>query len=323
MPWNPQRVVQRNGRIIRLKSRHREVYLHTLLAKKGDLDDALELEARLRQKIAAANASIGMESKVLAALEAESRAYADLKEFTDRLAEGDVTLLEEGEGGESGSFAGEEYRAKLARAKMEGEIPRLKALPWGVGSCFLHGVNAETLYPVVVFAARDRRGGRHWRAIGADGQLQRDDLEMLRVSDPAAAPRADVPDLDLDGLWSAAVRDICDEHNAALDPAAREQRLPASQRWALGLLRDPSLPERPELGQADAALLAPRDAVVLRALSAARRQLDGGEITPLQAVDAVLTVIAEFGLRPVSREHEIAQPLTPDDVGVVVYQVVV
>ncbi len=26
MPWNPQRVVQRNGRVIRLKSPHDEVY---------------------------------------------------------------------------------------------------------------------------------------------------------------------------------------------------------------------------------------------------------------------------------------------------------
>ena len=31
MPWNPQRVVQRNGRVIRLRSLHEAAYLYTLL----------------------------------------------------------------------------------------------------------------------------------------------------------------------------------------------------------------------------------------------------------------------------------------------------
>src|SRR3989304_5491982 len=137
MPWNPQRVVQRNGRVIRLKSPHDEVYLHTLLPERGDLDRLLKLEAKLRQKINAANASVGMESQVLAAVEAESRAYAELKSFADRLGDGDATLIDEGEGRDSGSFVGEQYRALLTRARAEGEIERLGENPRGGGSCFL------------------------------------------------------------------------------------------------------------------------------------------------------------------------------------------
>lgn len=38
MPWNPQRVVQRNGRVIRLKSPHEEVFLTTMLPAPGDLE---------------------------------------------------------------------------------------------------------------------------------------------------------------------------------------------------------------------------------------------------------------------------------------------
>lgn len=38
MPWNPQRVVQRNGRVIRLRSPHKEVSLATILPEQGDLD---------------------------------------------------------------------------------------------------------------------------------------------------------------------------------------------------------------------------------------------------------------------------------------------
>ena len=78
MPWNPQRVVQRNGRVIRLRSPHDTAYLYTLLPKRGDLDRLLKLESKLQAKILAANASVGMETPVLADVESESQVYADL-----------------------------------------------------------------------------------------------------------------------------------------------------------------------------------------------------------------------------------------------------
>ncbi len=46
MPWNPQRVVQRNGRVIRLRSDHDEVFLTTTLPEPGELEDILGLEAK-------------------------------------------------------------------------------------------------------------------------------------------------------------------------------------------------------------------------------------------------------------------------------------
>jgi superfamily II DNA or RNA helicase len=48
MPWNPQRVVQRNGRVIRLKSEHDQVQLATMLPEPGDLEAVLRLEATIR-----------------------------------------------------------------------------------------------------------------------------------------------------------------------------------------------------------------------------------------------------------------------------------
>lgn len=294
-----------------------------MLPERGDLDRLLKLEAKLRQKIAAANASVGMESQVLASIEAESRAYAELKSFADRLADGDETLIDEGEGRDSGSFAGEEYRALLTRARAEGEIERLEKMPWGVGSCFAPTGSAAPASTTVVFAARDREGRRHWRAVDAKGDLLTDSLGMLRQADPGQAPRADLPDgLDLDGLWEIAVQDICAEYNALLDPAASEQRLPLSQRWALGLLRDPSLPERPEFGAADSALLVARDQAVQRALSSIRREHAEKIVTAIQAVEAIALVVQEYGLRPAQPPSPLAKPLTLDDLGVVVYQVV-
>lgn len=149
------------------------------------------------------------------------------------------------------------------------------------------------------------------------------DLELLKLADPGDEPREELPEsVDLDALWQIAVEDICAEHNAALDPAARERRLPASQRWALDLLRDPSLPDRPEFSEADGALLVPRDAAVLRSLADIRRRLQGEELTPLQAAEGIATVVQEFGLRPAKVAEAVGRPLTPGDIGVVVYQVV-
>lgn len=324
MPWNPQRVVQRNGRIIRLKSPHDVVFLYTLLPKQGDLEELLQLEARLRAKIAAANASVGMESPVLASVEVESRVYADLKEFADRLASGDASLLQEGEGGASGSFMGEHYRAMLARAQAEGQVPTLQSMPWGVGSCFRARATPSDLdLPLVVFAAKDREGRRHWRAVTASGQLLSDDLALLQLADPGDKPRQPEPkDLDLDGLWRLAVDDICRKHNETLDPAAIQSRLPASQRWALSILRDPALPYVAEFEEADEALSVPRGPGVMRALSQIRRRLATGDIDSLQAAHEIVTVVKEFGLRPVRPMSRPPRPLTPEDVGVVVYQVV-
>ena len=43
MPWNPQRVVQRNGRIIRLRSPHDTAYLYTLLLQAWRLGQTVEI----------------------------------------------------------------------------------------------------------------------------------------------------------------------------------------------------------------------------------------------------------------------------------------
>ena len=196
-------------------------------------------------------------------------------------------------------------------------------MPWGVGSCFASQRTPDATPPAVVFAARDRQDNRHWRAVYADGTLLSDALDMLQLADPGDEPRADMPDgLDLDALWRIAVEDICAKRNVLLDPAATEQRLPLSQRWALDLLRDPSLPERPEFAAADAALLAARDQAVQRALSAVRREHEGKRLTALHAAETIAGIVREYGLRPAQPAALPSKPLKPEDVGVVVYQVV-
>jgi superfamily II DNA or RNA helicase len=334
MPWNPQRVVQRNGRVIRLMSPHDEVFLYTMLPKHGDLEEALRLEARIRGKIAAANATFGMETQVLEDLEArrltfadvaadhEADAREDLEDLLHRIEEGDETLLDEGQGPGSGSFVGEQYRRVLSRLLQEGTFQSLKRLPWGIGSAF-ERPGLPQAAEGAFFACRTKRGERQWRYVTFEGTVLREDLEMLRLIDPGDLPRVDLPLGDqLERAWNAAADDICRTYNERLDPARRQAELPASQRWALDVLRRPDLPTRPEYNLADEALGVGRNQLVKRRLSEVRRSFVEGELGLAPAADAIVGVVEEFGLRPEARPTELLSAISNEDLGVVVFQVV-
>ncbi len=322
MPWNPQRVVQRNGRIIRLRSPHDTAYLYTLLPKQGDLDKLLKLEAKLQTKILAANASVGMETPVLASVGSESQIYADLETFVERLSGGDASLLDE-QGERGSAFAGELFRAHIRRAMEEGEVSRLQGLPWGIGAAFAQ--RSPTLAEAsVFFACRTRGGERYWRMVSQSGEiLYREDLPMLLLIDPQGQPGCPVPNgVDLEHLFSVAAADICEAHNALVDPAARFASLPASQRWALDVLRSPDAPLGDEYNRGDQALSVGRNNLVRRELSNLRREHEGGGMSLTDCARRIIEVVEQSGLRPVE-PLKAPEPITEDDLGVVCYQVVV
>ena len=64
LPWNPMRIVQRNGRVDRIGSPHDIVETHCFMPDR-QLDEVLRLEERLQRKIAHANAGIGVEGTVI------------------------------------------------------------------------------------------------------------------------------------------------------------------------------------------------------------------------------------------------------------------
>ena len=323
MPWNPQRVVQRNGRIIRLRSPHDTAYLYTLLPEQGELETLLELESKLQSKIHAANASVGMETPVLASVKPESQIYADLESFTNRLASGDASLLDEEQAGGGGSaFAGESFRALIQRAIAEGEINRLRNMSWGMGAAFVReGTGLSE--PAVFFACRTRRDERYWRMVSDSGEiLSSDDLPMLRLIDPGDRFGCDIPpDLDLERLFRVAAEDICETHNASLTPEARFAALPASQRWALDVLRSPEVPLEERYDTADMALSTRRNSLVQRALSALRREYAEGVMSAPDCAARIVEVVNRFGLRPVEIP-EPSEPISEDDLGVVCFQAV-
>ena len=156
MPWNPQRMVQRYGRVIRLKSPHDEVHLTTMLPEAGDLEEILKLEIAIRRKIVAAR-PYGMEVEVVDNMEQEARAYAR------RVVDGDETLLDEDdEPGGTHGFSGEALRAELRRELEEGRGDELRNLPWGIGAAFRQGPRC----PLRGRRAFSSRAARRASAIG-------------------------------------------------------------------------------------------------------------------------------------------------------------
>ena len=326
MPWNPQRVVQRNGRVIRLLSPHDEVYLTTMLPEPGELEELLRLEARIRAKIRAASI-YGMEVEVLAGVEAELRAFAD------RLAGGDPGLLEEdGDADLSGAFLGEELRARVMRARLEGELARIEALPWGIGAVLRRAPGGRPPgRPGVFFATRTKpmpgapRGHGYWRfgaLAPAEGRGRLDsDLEMLRRIDPESGTPGEVEGVDLEAAWRLASEDIVAEHNRRADPRTAQAAIGPAQRFALELLRDPAVVLSEGAERADAALRVERSSAVRRALNEIWTATREERISRNEAAARIVDLVERLGLQPVGLD-DFPEPIGEDDLGVVCWMAV-
>ncbi|MGH9075868.1 MAG: helicase-related protein [Acidimicrobiales bacterium] len=333
MPWNPQRVVQRNGRVIRLKSDHDTVRLTTMLPEPGALEEILRLEATILRKIFAASV-YGMESGVIEGVEVELRSYAA------RLAAGDETLLDDdGDAGQGGAFSGEDLRAVVLRAISEGETQRLRGLPWGIGAAFRQGPSGplsgrqapgvpSTGTPGLFFACRTRGGERYWRYVEADGpdtdiRVTDVESEMLRRINPGSAPGVSLSDggVNLEDAWQAAVADIVAAHNRRGDPRYAQERIGPAQRFAVDLLRDPTVTLPVGAAAAEEALSVERSSSVRQALSEVRARLVDATISADRAAQDIVAVVDSYGLQPVEAPP-LLEPITEDDLGVVCWMAV-
>lgn len=308
MPWNPQRMVQRYGRVIRLKSPHSEVYLTTMLPEPGELEEILKLEIAIRRKIVAAR-PYGMEVQVIDKSEEEARAYAQ------RLADSDTTLLDEDdEAGGAHGFSGEALRAELRRELEEGRGAELKSLPWGIGAAFRQGPDApSTGAPGVFFACR-AKGERYWRYVDSQGVIG-EPAPILRRINPGYAPGVDEPPIDLEAAWANAVASIVEEHNQEALAGSSESLGPI-QQWALEVLVDPTIAVPADGAKAYEALRAGRSQPVRRALGNVKRLVDAEKITRSGAAKRIVDVVKMYGLRKVEPAPQ-REEITAEDVGVV------
>lgn len=333
MPWNPQRVVQRNGRVIRLMSPHDEVLLTTMLPERGELEAILGLEARIQGKIKAAGV-FGMESEVIAARERDEveREEREIVSFSERLVDGDPDLLDDQEM-DSGAFVGEELRRFIDRKAQEGFIARVEALPWGVGACFRQGADTPSQgSPGIFFATRTPattefdEGFRYWRYVRLDDLGTSDvELEILRVINPGGAPGLELPDAAvLERAWRVAAAEIVNEHNERIRSRAHDSlKIGPRQRWAVDLLREPdvNVPSEDRADLAVQSLQVARSTAVRRQLAGIEHRLGEGEISRDQAALAIIELVEAHGLRPVD-PLATPDPVTEEDLGVVCWMAV-
>lgn len=314
IPWNPQRMVQRYGRVIRLRSPHADVRLTTMLPKPGDLEVILKLEGTIRRKIVAAG-TYGMEVPVV-----DNAGDQAIRAYAARLARGDLTLLDDAEGGGADGPYSEALRAELRRELEEGRDAELRALPWGTGAAFCQGPGVPSAGAPGVFFASRAKGERYWRYVDANGVIA-EPAAILRRIDPGHAPGADQPAIDLESAWDQAATSIVDAHNEEVAAGAKSPSVGPAQRWALDVLANPAVRLPPGSNEAYAALQVGRSQPVRRALNDIRRQVDAEEISNHDAAQQIVHLARRFGLRPVEKAPE-RDRITKSDIGVVCWMAV-
>jgi len=312
LPWNPMRLVQRNGRIDRIGSKHESVHLFTFFP--DELNELLELEERLRRKIAQANAAIGVETGILPGDRPVERVFDDTRAEIERVAAEDASLIEEKEA-ELDAFSGEVFREELRQALMMARERELRSMPWGVGSGF-----AANRQHGVVFAAR--AGSRvEWRMVpDGDGGLSSDRLALLGHARCGPDTVRHLPDPirpRLFELWDRARDAILADRRNELDPAKRQAAVPKAQRDAVALLLNATSVDPAVQDRVVEALQAPWPMTVGRSL---RAILDRTDASNAAKAEQIVAYVESEGLR--APEIPVEPPIERDDVHLVCYQVV-
>ncbi len=214
LPWNPMRLVQRNGRINRLASKHSVVYNRCIFPDKK-LDELLLLEERIRRKLAQAAASIGLESQVIPDGATSHLVFANTVIEIEKLRNENPELLVLG-GEEPGVHSGEEYRQLLRKGLDVYGKTNIINLPWAIGTGMANGYDTGHFFCA-------RVGDRTFlRFVPLDGnELIRDTLGCLQVIDCLQdTPRVLADELkdSVYDAWETASSDIFQDWMNATDP---------------------------------------------------------------------------------------------------------
>jgi len=228
LPWNPMRVVQRNGRIDRVNSPHDEIFPHCIFPE-DRLDDLLGLEHRVRQKLTQAARTIGEDGSIFPDMETVNRNYSDKEADIEALQSEDPDAYEQG-GREAAAYSGEEYRQELRNGLADHE-ERVTSLPWAAGSgmygdhpgFFFCARIGEELYLRFVPAEYNEstKGEADEAGDEDDDPMIRDTLGCLKRIECDPGTERHLPDEARDGVyeaWEEARNDIFGQWQYQVDP---------------------------------------------------------------------------------------------------------
>lgn len=258
LPWNPMRLVQRHGRIDRIGSSHRDVYVGCFFPNKH-LEEFLHLEETLQRKISYANAAVGVTGVIpnqnatpndVILTDAVEKVSAEFNEVR-KLAAGDESILVSRGG--NAALSGEEYRHRLGAAieKSAGLKKEMSDLPFGSGSGF---ITDRIRHPGWVFCARIGNHPKPWfRFVGADKEtwspllseeglphINNDTLTSLIAADPKEeSTEFFMPEGATEGVyaaWKLALDDIHEKWSFMTDAKNLKPDIPKALREADDLI---------------------------------------------------------------------------------------
>jgi hypothetical protein len=242
LPWNPMRLVQRHGRVDRIGSPHREVYLRTFFPD-AQLDALLNLEERVRRKLAHAAASVGLEAAPIEHGVTGEQFFAETREEIEKLHRGDTSIYEAG-GTEGAAQTGEEYRQELRRALAKYGAT-IRELPWRLGSGMRKGAAAGHLFCATV-------GERiYLRFVPADpgapilGELGTC-LRLLECTEDTPRVLNDELARAVYDAWAKARRHIFEAWTFETDPANLQPKIRKLNRDVASFLRANPPPDVPQ-----------------------------------------------------------------------------
>jgi hypothetical protein len=315
LPWNPMRLVQRHGRIDRIGSRHPDVYLWCFFPDK-QLEDLLNLESRIRRKLAQAAASIGVESEVIPGGPTGGIYFSQTRAEIEALRRQENDLLINA-GEDPSAHTGEEYRQEL-RKGLQTRGGAIKTLPWAAGCGMVGGAERGHFFCAKI-------GDKVFlRFVPGEGEeIVRNTLSCLRmVTCTEDTPRHLPPELAeaTYEAWAKARDDIYGEWMFATDPANLQPKIrPFFRKVADHLLKYPPAEiEQRELDLLIEAVAAPWGIRHERAL---RAVFDPEAEDPYVVSAAVIEKVRELGLQPFVQPKAL-DPIEKEDVALICWMAV-
>lgn len=303
LPWNPMRLVQRHGRIDRIGSPHKRVYLRTVFPD-DELDRLLELESRVKAKLAQASASVGVEAPPIEGIATQDQTFAETRKEIEKLRAGDPSVYEAG-GTHDATQSSEEYRETLRKALLVfGK--RIRHLPWRSGSGVANGKDRGYVFTATVGEQPFLR----FVPYGAKEapQVVRNDAMCLRaLSCTEATPRHMSDDLLKEAFqhWSLARQAIHADWQHDTDPANLQPKVPPFLREVAAFLRkySPADTTPEQLAEVIATISCP----IPRRIEMRLREAFGADYSGNRAkATAVANAIRENGLQPIPPRSPLA-----------------
>ncbi len=209
LTWNPVRLVQRSGRIDRLRSGHEQIQVWNVFPEK-ELEELLHILERLQDRIGQIDGLGMLDASVLGEV-VHPRTFNTIR----RIANGDVTVLDEEEG--RAELAGPEVLLKQLKEMLGKEGSReVVQLPDGIHS----GLRRQRVHGMFFYFRAKRpqgEGVRHfWRYIDAKSHVVTDNrFEIAQLISCRLDERRYIGDQDVFDLQERVIQSILGEEGTA------------------------------------------------------------------------------------------------------------